>query len=108
MSLSDPTLRIVIFEGDGAQPLSADERFGALSALLEKGYAVSRTSVSTVEKPVQGALLVLGKFDAPPAATEAGVRFHHLANFAPAQIADIVEAVVPRHRLRPQPTHPCA
>ena len=93
MSLSDPTLRVVLFEGDGAQPLTADERFGALSALLEKGYAVSRTSISTVEKPAQGTLLVLGKFDAQPPATESGVRFHNLANLAPAQLGDLVETV---------------
>jgi len=88
-----PALHVLIYEGDGAAPLSADERFGAISALLEKGYAVSRTSVSTVEKPAQGALLVVGKFATPPAATEAGVRFHNLANLAPAQLGDLVETV---------------
>ena len=101
MSLA-PALHVVLYEGTGAGPLLPDERFGALSTLLEQGYAVSRTSAGMVEKPAQGALLVLGKFDAPPAATEAGVRFHHLANFAPAQLADIVEtaraeADAPRH-----------
>ena len=92
MSLA-PALHVVLYEGSGAEPLSSDERFGALSILLEKGYAVSRTSVSTVGKPEQGALLVLGKFNAQPAATETGVRFQDLANFAPAQIADLVETV---------------
>ena len=92
MSLA-PALHILLYEGAGAAPLSADERFGALSALLEKGYAVSRTSVSTVEKPAQGSLLVLGKFDTQPAATESGVRFHNLANLAPAQLGDLVETV---------------
>ena len=101
MSLA-PALHVVLYEGSGAEPLSADERFGALSTLLEKGYAVSRTSVSTVGKPAQGALLVLGKFNTQPAATEPGVRFQNLASFAPAQIADLVEtaraeADAPRH-----------
>ncbi len=101
MSLA-PALHVVLYEGSGAEPLSADERFGALSTLLEQGYAISRTSVSTVEKPGQGALLVLGKFRATPPATDTGVRFHNLANLAPAQLADLVEtaraaADAPRH-----------
>ncbi len=92
MSLTNQsTLRIVLFEGDGAAPLSGDERYGALSTLLEKGYAVSRTSVSTVEKPERGALLVLGKFAAQPDTAEPGVRFQNLSNLAPAQLGDLVE-----------------
>ena len=86
-----PALHVLLYEGDGAEPLSADERFGALSSLLEKGYAVSRSSVSTVEKPARGSLLVLGRFRSTPAATEPGVQLQNLTDFAPAQIADLAE-----------------
>ena len=43
MSLKDQsTLRVVLYEGDGAQPLNANERFTALTALLERGYVGQR------------------------------------------------------------------
>ena len=40
MSLKDQsTLRVVFFEGDGAQPMPAADRFDAMTALLQKGFA---------------------------------------------------------------------
>ena len=40
MSLKDQTtLRIVLYEGVGGQPLEPTARFGAMTALLEKGFA---------------------------------------------------------------------
>ena len=42
MSLKDQTtLRIVLYEGDGAQALGATDRFAALTTLLERGYAIT-------------------------------------------------------------------
>ena len=72
MALTDQSaLHVVLFEGDGAEPLPATDRFAAVSALLEKGYAVSSTSRSQVEKPDRGPLLVLGRFASEPASTQA-------------------------------------
>ena len=95
MALTDQSaLHVVLFEGDGAEPLPATDRFAAVSALLEKGYAVSSTSRSQVEKPDRGPLLVLGRFAAEPASTqasEAGVRFQNIAGLNPVAIAETVE-----------------
>ena len=95
MALTDQSaLHVVLFEGDGAEPLPATDRFAAVSALLEKGYAVSSTSRSQVEKPDRGPLLVLGRFAAEPASTqasEAGARFQNIAGLNPVAIAETVE-----------------
>lgn len=57
------TLRVVLYEGEGARPLDPQERFTALSALLEQGYSVTRTtSRGSVAPADQTSLLVLGKF----------------------------------------------
>ena len=36
------TLRIVLYEGNGATALANEERFSVLSALLSQGYAITR------------------------------------------------------------------
>ena len=47
MSLKDQTtLSVVLYEGDGSQPLEAQERFAAITALLERGYTVTRSTGS--------------------------------------------------------------
>ena len=98
MSLKDQsTLRVVLYEGEGAQPLDASERFTALTALLERGYAVTRTTTQGRVAPAdRTSLLVLGKFgDATPRAEDAEgrvtVRFQNLADTDAASIADLVE-----------------
>ncbi len=65
-----------------------------MSALLEKGFSVSSTSRSEVEKRDRGSLLVLGRFASEPAQTqarEAGVHFQNIANLNPVAIAKLVE-----------------
>ena len=64
MSLKDQTtLRIVLYEGDGSQPLAAPDRFAAMSALLEKGFAVTRAAAAgAVARADRSSLLVLGQF----------------------------------------------
>lgn len=94
MSLSDSTLRVVLFEGEGAEPLPATDRYAAMNALLEKGFAVSRTSRSEHETSGHSTLLVLGRFASEPApaqASEAGVRFQNIAGLNPVAIAETVE-----------------
>ncbi|HYR59453.1 MAG TPA: ferredoxin family protein, partial [Chthoniobacteraceae bacterium] len=66
-----------------------------MSALLEKGFAVSSTSRSEVEKRDRGPLLVLGRFASEPAQTQAretGVRFQNIADLNAIAIADLVES----------------
>jgi hypothetical protein len=75
MSLADPALRIILYEGSGAEPLDGAARYTAVSALLEKGFAVTR---SAADRPVAPAdrspLLVLGRFHGqPPEAAESDV-----------------------------------
>jgi len=97
MSLADPALRIILYEGSGAEPLDGATRFAAVSALLEKGYAVTR---SAADRPVAPAdrspLLVLGRFGGqPPEAAESDIplRFQDISALAPAQLGDLVETV---------------
>lgn len=65
MSLkTESTLRVVFYEGDGAQPMDAPDRFAAISALLECGYSVTRaTDGGNVAPQDRAAMLVLGRFE---------------------------------------------
>jgi Pyruvate/2-oxoacid:ferredoxin oxidoreductase delta subunit len=95
MSLADPALRIVLYEGDGAAPLDAAERYAAVSALLERGYAVTRGAADRPVAPADHSpLLILGRFGGqPPEVAESDVplRFHDITALAPAQLGDVVE-----------------
>ena len=65
MSLAgQTTLRIVLYEGAGSQPLPNEERYAAVSALLDKGFSISRANGRGHPVAGQpGPLLVLGRFD---------------------------------------------
>jgi Pyruvate/2-oxoacid:ferredoxin oxidoreductase delta subunit len=96
MSLSTPSLRVVLYEGSGAQPLESADRYAAVSALLEKGYAVTR---SATDRPVSPAdrspMLVLGRFGGQPCEvveSDVPLRFHDITGLAPAQLGEVVEA----------------
>jgi Pyruvate/2-oxoacid:ferredoxin oxidoreductase delta subunit len=101
MSLKDQTtLRIVFYEGNGAQPLEMSERFAAMTALLEKGFAVTRvTAEGRVAPADRTSLLVLGRFDGgtPPQADDTdgqvSVRFQDIAGFDANRVAETVESV---------------
>ncbi|MDB6033118.1 MAG: Fe-S cluster protein [Verrucomicrobiales bacterium] len=101
MSLKDQsTLRIVLYEGEGAQPLEAADRFSAMTALLEKGFAVTRSSGSGQVAPAdRSSLLVLGRFEGskPPQAEDAAgqvnIRFQDITGFDAAKVTEAVEAV---------------
>jgi Pyruvate/2-oxoacid:ferredoxin oxidoreductase delta subunit len=102
MSLKDQsTLRVVLYEGDGAQPLETQDRFAALSALLEKGFAVTRSTAGGRVAPAdRSTLLVLGRFNggrAPIADEEdketgANLRVQDVTGFDTARIVQTVEA----------------
>ena len=101
MSLKDQTtLRVVLYEGAGAEPLAAADRYAAMSALLEKGYAVTRASgTGTVATADRSSLLVLGRFGDghPPVAEDGGgetkVRFQDITGWDAPRVAGLVETV---------------
>ncbi len=64
MSIAEQTtLRVVLYEGDGAQPLPADTRTQLLTQLLAKGYSVTRTTTGGSVSEADGShLLVMGDF----------------------------------------------
>jgi len=100
MSLNQPTLRVVLYEGTEAQPLAADARFALLQALLENGIAVTRAAAGgRVASHGRGALLVLGQFAegqvpaVPSPAEETPVRATDIAGLDIPQIVALAEQV---------------
>ncbi|HXI53281.1 MAG TPA: ferredoxin family protein [Candidatus Saccharimonadales bacterium] len=97
MSLQDQTtLRVVLYEGQGAEALPEAGRFGAFSALLEKGYAVTRANGAGAVAPAgRNALLVLGQFPggtpAPTGEASGAVRFQDITGVEASGIPQIVE-----------------
>ena len=58
------TLRVVLYEGDGSTPLADAERLATLTALLDKGFAVTRaTGQGRVAPADRTTHLVLGRFN---------------------------------------------
>jgi len=101
MGLKDQTtLRVVLYEGNGARPLENSDCFAAMAMLLEKGFTVTRVGGKGRVAPADRAsLLVLGRFDggtAPEAEDTAGqvsVRFQDIAGFDTNRVAETVESV---------------
>ncbi len=98
MSLKEQsTLRVVLYEGAGAETLEPGQRFAALTALLERGYAVTSTTTRGAVAPAdRTSLLVLGKFGSnmPVAEDSEGrvaVQFRNLDAFDEQSIAAVVE-----------------
>jgi Pyruvate/2-oxoacid:ferredoxin oxidoreductase delta subunit len=96
MSLKEEsTLRVVLFEGEGTQPFESGDRFTAMSALLERGFAVTRsTGVGAVAPVDRTSVLVLGKFGnrAPETDAPMSVQFRGIDGFSAHQIAELVDA----------------
>ena len=101
MSLTTATtLRVVLYEGADAQPLEAGDRFTALTALLEKGFAVTRAVAGgSVAPHSRGSLLVLGKFAgggslaAEGVSADTSVRFQDITGFDTNRITEFAEGV---------------
>ncbi len=102
MSLKDqPTLRIVLYEGQDGQRLEPADRFAAISAMVEKGYAVTRvTGEGQVAPADRSSLLVLGRFgghpppvDAQDSTGEVSIRFLDISGLDGGGIAGTVEKV---------------
>lgn len=100
MSLKDQTtLRIVLYEGNGATSLGPSESFAALSALLEKGFSVTRANGNgLVAKADRSSLLVLGKFAdgkipvGEDATGAVSIQFQHMTDFDGPRVAEVAEA----------------
>jgi len=101
MSLKDQsTLRVVLYEGSDAQALEAADRFTAMTALLERGFAVTRVASGGQVAPAdRTSLLVLGRFNegrAPSGEDASGLvnlRFQDITGFDSDRIAVTVETV---------------
>jgi Pyruvate/2-oxoacid:ferredoxin oxidoreductase delta subunit len=99
MPLRDqPALRVILYEGPGARRLEAETRFEALAALLERGYAVTRTAGAGAVAPADASpALLLADFDENDpvefAQADLPVRTRQIRGLSPAQIADTVETV---------------
>src|SRR5438128_6961289 len=101
MSLKDQTtLRVVLYEGSDAQPLEAADRFTAMTALLERGFAVTRVASGGRVAPAdRTSLLVLGRFNegrAPFGEESSGLvnlRFQDITDFDSNRIAEAVETL---------------
>lgn len=97
MALQTPALRVVLYEGEGAEPLAPSDRYAAMTALLERGFAVTRAAGG--ENPVAPAdrspMLVLGKWTgAVPSAevVDQSVSIHDIAARDLSTLPDLVES----------------
>ena len=95
-----PSLRVIVYEGAGSQPLGADERFQTLKALLEKGYEVTCTGAGESVVPLDDRVsLVVGSFSEgklPSRDSEAvptGLHFRDINGLQTSAILETVEAV---------------
>jgi ferredoxin len=74
----NPHLRLIVYEGSGSAELSVDDRFKTISALLERGFSVTRAGSERPVAPDDGApVAVLGRFETAPN-FEGDVRFEQL------------------------------
>ncbi|MBI4622924.1 MAG: ferredoxin family protein [Verrucomicrobia bacterium] len=100
MSLRDQTyLRIVLYEGRDAEPLDSEQRFQAVSRLLNQGFALTHVGGAGRTAPADDVpALVLGRFQngleklAAEAASER-VRFTNVSGLTDEQIVAAVESV---------------
>jgi len=98
MAIADETtLRIVLYEGEGAASLEASDRTATVSALLEQGYAVTCAGEGAVAPADDSSLLVLGRFSdskAPEAEDAAGnvsLAFRDITGLDPDGVTALVE-----------------
>jgi Pyruvate/2-oxoacid:ferredoxin oxidoreductase delta subunit len=103
-----PTLRVVLYEASGSQPLAASDRYAIVSSLLQSGYAVTTVRNGSTGTSAAGAIggqegnqpiVVLGRFDARPPAEAASttsdrpIFFRDISATEPASVAALVDSV---------------
>jgi Pyruvate/2-oxoacid:ferredoxin oxidoreductase delta subunit len=88
---------VVLYEGEGSAPLEGAERFAAVTALLERGFAVSCTDGGAPLAPADATPhLIFGRFggevpDLAPSATP--VRAKEMSGRAPAELVALAEGL---------------
>ena len=97
MALSDSPLRVVLYEGDGTEPVSPAERLATVSALLERGFGVTRAGADRPVAPADASpLLVVGRWQSSPptgeGVVEAASRPVRWGTLDPATVAGQAEA----------------
>ncbi|MEO8351005.1 MAG: ferredoxin family protein [Chthoniobacteraceae bacterium] len=99
MSLTNPALRIILYEGSGADALEDESRYSIMSALLERGYTVTRSSGErAVAQGDQSPMLVLGHFresgapDWSDAEGKVRVQTRNISGRESAAVMDLVES----------------
>jgi len=94
MALTDKSLRVVLYEGAGAATVTPEDRFSAVTALLGRGFGVTRAGAARPVAPADSSpLLVVGRWEngAPDAEAKDGAHVRWAA-FDPATIAEQSEA----------------
>jgi Pyruvate/2-oxoacid:ferredoxin oxidoreductase delta subunit len=92
--LDSAQVRTVLYEGPGSLPLEADARSRIMTALLEKGFAVTslrdRSDITALPRDF---LLVLGRFTGEPPLLDGGVamRFQEIDGLEPAAVVEAAE-----------------
>ena len=93
MALSDLPLRVVLYEGNGAETVGADERLAAVTALLERGFGVTRAGDGRPVAPADASpVLVVGRWTGTPPEDASGAQVR-CAPLDIATVADQAEAV---------------
>jgi Pyruvate/2-oxoacid:ferredoxin oxidoreductase delta subunit len=88
MALTDRPLRVVLYEGSGAEPLTADVRLASVQALLESGFGVTRAGAERPVAPDDSTpLLVLGRWTGGPPSAEGETR----VRWGSADVGSVVE-----------------
>ena len=89
-------LRVVLYEGAGATPLSDDARLQTLTALLENGFEVSRPALCEQAAPSDGeSVLVLGHFKGSSPADDfnpSNAHVRDITGLAPEDIAGLARS----------------
>ncbi len=91
MALAPFSPRILLYDGPEAQPLAPEERYAAVSSLLERGYSVTYGVDATDPNAEAETLVVFGKFGGNSAAEFSG-RARELSGRDAAGLAEIVES----------------
>ncbi len=76
-------LRVVFYEGPGSAAIAEEDRFRAISSLLQNGFEVSRPAKGGSVAPADGApMLVLGRFESDRAPRIEGAGELHVKDLA--------------------------
>lgn len=95
MALSDLPIRVVLYEGQGAQPISPEERLAAITSLLTQGFGVTRVGSGRPVAPADTSpVLVVARWEggAPTGVDSTQDAKVQMADFDPATLGTTAEA----------------